>query len=338
MDGLYTTLTWVISVMLPPMAIFFPLFTLLEDFGYLPRIAFNLDHAFKCCGAHGKQSLTMCMGFGCNACGVTGCRIIESPRERLIAVLTNSFVPCNGRFPALIAIILIFFVPGASYMSSLAAGAILAFFIVFSIFITLIISRILSVTVLKGVPSSFVLELPPYRKPKIISIIVRSMLDRTVFVLGRAVMISAPFGVVIWLLANIETGDMSLLDRCTEALDPFGRLIGVDGVIVMAFILGFPANEIVIPVMLMCYMSAGTLTDYSGLAELHEILSSCGWSLQTAMSVVILCLFHFPCGTTCLTVKKETGSLKWTALAFFLPTVTGVSICFIMNMLWMLLS
>ncbi|MEE0746720.1 MAG: ferrous iron transporter B [Anaerovoracaceae bacterium] len=338
MDGLYTTLTWVISVMLPPMAIFFPLFTLLEDFGYLPRIAFNLDHAFRCCGAHGKQSLTMCMGFGCNACGVTGCRIIESPRERLIAVLTNSFVPCNGRFPALIAIILIFFVPGASYMSSLAAGAILAFFIVFSIFITLIISRILSATVLKGVPSSFVLELPPYRKPKIISIIVRSMLDRTVFVLGRAVMISAPFGVVIWLLANIETGDMSLLDRCTEALDPFGRLIGVDGVIVMAFILGFPANEIVIPVMLMCYMSAGTLTDYSGLAELHEILSSCGWSLQTAMSVVILCLFHFPCGTTCLTVKKETGSLKWTALAFFLPTVTGVSICFIMNMLWMLLS
>lgn len=338
MDGLYTTLTWVISVMLPPMAIFFPLFTLLEDFGYLPRIAFNLDHAFKRCGAHGKQSLTMCMGFGCNACGVTGCRIIESPRERLIAILTNSFVPCNGRFPTLIAVILIFFVSGSSSASSLKAGAILALFIVFSILMTMAISKILSATVLKGVPSSFILELPPYRKPKIISVIVRSMLDRTVFVLGRAVMISAPFGIIIWLLANIETGDISLLDKCTEALDPFGRLIGVDGVIVMAFLLGFPANEIVIPVMLMCYMSTGILTDYSSLTQLHETLTSCGWTFQTALSVMILCLFHFPCGTTCLTMKKETGSLKWTALGFFLPTVTGVSICFGMNMLWLLLS
>ena len=332
MDGLYTTLTWVISVMLPPMAIFFPLFTLLEDFGYLPRVAFNLDHAFKSCGAHGKQSLTMCMGFGCNACGIMGCRIIESPRERLIAIITNNFVPCNGRFPTLISMILIFFVSGSSATGTLTAGAILTLFIILGITATLLISKLLSKTVLKGMPSSFILELPPYRKPKIGSVIVRSIFDRTIFVLGRAVMIAAPFGIIIWLLANIEVGNTSILNHCTEFLDPFGRLLGVDGVIIMAFILGFPANEIVIPVMLMCYMSTGTLTDYSSLAQLHETLAGCGWTLQTALSVMILCLFHFPCGTACLTIKKETGSLKWTAFAFMLPTVIGVGLCFIINM------
>lgn len=332
MDGLYTTLTWVISVMLPPMAIFFPLFTLLEDFGYLPRVAFNLDHAFKSCGAHGKQSLTMCMGFGCNACGIMGCRIIESPRERLIAIITNNFVPCNGRFPTLISMILIFFVSGSAATGTLTAGAILTLFIILGITATLLISKLLSKTVLKGMPSSFILELPPYRKPKIGSVIVRSIFDRTIFVLGRAVMIAAPFGIIIWLLANIEVGNTSILNHCTEFLDPFGRLLGVDGVIIMAFILGFPANEIVIPVMLMCYMSTGTLTDYSSLAQLHETLAGCGWTLQTALSVMILCLFHFPCGTACLTIKKETGSLKWTAFAFMLPTVIGVGLCFIINM------
>ena len=255
MDGLYKTVTWVIAVMLPPMAIFFPLFTLLEDFGYLPRVAFNLDEAFRRCGAHGKQSLTMCMGFGCNACGVTGCRIIESPRERLIAILTNSFVPCNGRFPTLMAMILIFFIPAASPVRTLAAGAVLTGFILLGIIVTLLMSKLLSSTILKGIPSSFILELPPYRVPKAGSVIIRSIRDRTVFVLGRAIAVAAPFGIVIWILANIKIGSVSILDHCTDFLDPFGRLIGVDGVIVMAFILGFPANEIVIPVMLMSYMS-----------------------------------------------------------------------------------
>ena len=334
MDGIYTTLTWVISVMLPPMAIFFPLFTILEDSGYLPRIAFNLDNAFKSCGAHGKQALTMCMGFGCNACGVTGCRIIESPRERLIAVLTNCFVPCNGRFPALITLILIFLAPAFGAFSSVMAGVILTFFIISGIIVTLLVSRILSKTLLKGIPSSFVLELPPYRRPQFRSIIIRSLLDRTLFVLGRAVVVAAPAGAIIWLTANIEAGDTSILNHMTAFLEPFGRAIGVDGVIITAFILGFPANEIVIPVMLMCYMSTGTLTDYTSLSQLHETLSGCGWTIQTAFCVLTLCLFHFPCGTTCLTIKKETGSLRWTALAFIIPTVTGICLCFLLNTLF----
>ena len=334
MDGIYTTLTWVISVMLPPMAIFFPLFTILEDSGYLPRIAFNLDNAFKSCGAHGKQALTMCMGFGCNACGVTGCRIIESPRERLIAVLTNCFVPCNGRFPALITLILIFLAPAFGAFSSVMAGVILTFFIISGIIVTLLVSRILSKTLLKGIPSSFVLELPPYRRPQFRSIIIRSLLDRTLFVLGRAVVVAAPAGAIIWLTANIEAGDTSILNHMTAFLEPVGRAIGVDGVIITAFILGFPANEIVIPVMLMCYMSTGTLTDYTSLSQLHETLSGCGWTIQTAFCVLTLCMFHFPCGTTCLTIKKETGSLRWTALAFIIPTVTGICLCFLLNTLF----
>ena len=334
MDGIYTTLTWVISVMLPPMAIFFPLFTILEDSGYLPRIAFNLDNAFKSCGAHGKQALTMCMGFGCNACGVTGCRIIESPRERLIAVLTNCFVPCNGRFPALITLILIFLAPAFGAFSSVMAGVILTFFIISGIIVTLLVSRILSKTLLKGIPSSFVLELPPYRRPQFRSIIIRSLLDRTLFVLGRAVVVAAPAGAIIWLTANIEAGDTSILNHMTAFLEPFGRAIGVDGVIITAFILGFPANEIVIPVMLMCYMSTGTLTDYTSLSQLHETLSGCGWTIQTAFCVLTLCMFHFPCGTTCLTIRKETGSLRWTALAFIIPTVTGICLCFLLNTLF----
>lgn len=333
-DGIYKTTAWVVSVMLPPMAIFFPLFTLLEDFGYLPRVAFNLDSAFKNCGAHGKQSLTMCMGFGCNACGIMGCRIIESPRERLIAILTNNFVPCNGRFPTLIAIILIFFTAGLTAFKTAAAGLILAAFIILGITVTLLVSKLLSKTILKGMPSSFVLELPPYRKPKIADVIIRSILDRTIFVLGRALIVAAPAGAIIWLLANINMGDMSLLDRCSNFLNPFGHMIGVDGVIILAFILGFPANEIVIPIMLMCYMSTGMLTDYSGLSQLHDILVGCGWDFQTALSVMLLCMFHFPCGTTCLTIKKETGSLKWTALAFIIPTFIGIALCFLINILF----
>lgn len=338
MDGLYTTLTWVISVMLPPMAIFFPLFTLLEDFGYLPRIAFNLDNAFRKCGAHGKQALTMCMGFGCNACGVTGCRIIDSPRERLIAILTNSFVPCNGRFPMLITMILVFFTAGVSHASSLLSGIILAAFIILGIIMTLAVSKLLSSTMLRGMPSSFILELPPYRKPQFCSVVVRSVFDRTLFVLGRAVAVAAPSGIIIWSLANIHIGNTGLLDSLTIFLDPFGNLIGVDGVIITAFILGFPANEIVLPIMLMCYMSTGMLTEYSSLAELSEVLTTCGWTPMTALCVMILCLFHFPCGTTCLTIKKETGSLKWTALAFALPTVAGIFICFLIKVSAQLLA
>lgn len=330
-DGIYKTLTWVISVMLPPMAIFFPLFTLLEDFGYLPRVAFNMDHAFKKCCAHGKQALTMCMGFGCNACGVTGCRIIESPRERLIAILTNSFVPCNGRFPTLIAIITMFFAASFSFGSGIASCLLLTLVILLGITATLLVSRLLSKTILKGLPSSFILELPPYRMPKIGSVIVRSILDRTLFVLGRAVIIAAPAGLLIWILANVNCGGISLLDHCTAFCEPFGRLLGVDGVIIMAFLLGFPANEIVIPIMLMAYMAQGSLTDYDSLSQLHQILLDNGWTWQTALSTMLLCLFHFPCGTTCLTIKKETGSWKWTAAAIALPTLTGMVLCVLLN-------
>lgn len=338
MDGVYKTLTWVISVMLPPMAIFFPLFTLLEDFGYLPRVAFNLDHAFKKCCAHGKQALTICMGFGCNACGVTGCRIIESPRERLIAILTNSFVPCNGRFPTLIAIITMFFVASFSFGSGAAACLLLTLVILLGIVMTLLVSKLLSHTILKGIPSSFILELPPYRCPKIGSVILRSILDRTLFVLGRAVVIAAPAGLLIWLLANITLDGSSILSHCTDFCDPFGRLLGIDGVIVMAFILGFPANEIVVPIMLMTYMAQGSLTDYDSLAQLQTILLDHGWTWQTALATMILCLFHFPCGTTCLTIKKETGSWKWTAAAFLLPTLVGIILCLMLNGLWTLLA
>lgn len=330
-DGIYKTLTWVISVMLPPMAIFFPLFTLLEDFGYLPRVAFNMDHAFKKCCAHGKQALTMCMGFGCNACGVTGCRIIESPRERLIAILTNSFVPCNGRFPTLIAIITMFFAASFSFGSGIASCLLLTLVILLGITATLLVSRLLSKTILKGFPSSFILELPPYRMPKIGSVIVRSILDRTLFVLGRAVIIAAPAGLLIWILANVNCGGASLLAHCTAFCEPFGRLLGVDGVIIMAFLLGFPANEIVIPIMLMAYMAQGSLTDYDSLSQLHQILLDNGWTWQTALSTMLLCLFHFPCGTTCLTIKKETGSWKWTAAAIALPTLTGMVLCVLLN-------
>lgn len=274
------------------------------------------------------------MGLGCNACAVMGCRIIDSPRERLIAIITNNFVPCNGRFPTLIAIIMIFFASGFAAFGTFAAGVFLAVIILSGIAATLLISKLLSKTLLKGLPSSFVLELPPYRKPKIGSVIIRSIFDRTIFVLGRAIIVAAPAGIIIWILANIKIGDVSILNHCTEFLDPFGRLIGIDGVIIMAFILGFPANEIVIPIMLMCYTSTGMLTDYSSLLQLQETLIGCGWTAQTALCVLVLCLFHFPCGTTCLTIKKETGSLKWTAFAFLLPTAIGVGLCFIINIIF----
>lgn len=328
--GMYRTLAWVVSVMLPPMAIFFPLFTLLEDLGYLPRVAFNLDNYFKKACACGKQALTMCMGFGCNAAGIIGCRIIDSPRERLIAIITNNFVPCNGRFPTLIAIISMFF---AGYIvgpcKSIVSTLILTGVILLGVFMTLSISKLLSKTILKGIPSNFTLELPPYRKPQIGKVIIRSIFDRTLFVLGRAVVVAAPAGVVIWLMANIHIGDLSLLTHCANFLNPFAYLLGLDGYILMAFILGFPANEIVVPIIIMSYMSTGSILDLNSLDQLRTLLVSNGWTPITAICVMLFSLMHWPCATTCFTIKKETQSLKWTLISFLIPTVTGIVICFI---------
>lgn len=328
--GVYRVLAWVVSVMLPPMAIFFPIFTLLEDFGYLPRVAFNLDHQFKKAKACGKQALTMCMGFGCNAAGVTGCRIIDSPRERLIAILTNSFVPCNGRFPTLIAIISMFFAgaAGGLFQSALST-LLLTGLIVLGVLLTFWVSRFLSGTILKGEPSSFTLELPPYRTPQFGKVIVRSIFDRTLFVLGRAAAVAAPAGMIIWLLANLSAGGVSLLEHCSAFLDSFARLLGMDGVILTAFILGFPANEIVVPIMIMAYMSTGSILELGSLAELKSLLLANGWTWATAVSTMLFCLIHWPCSTTCLTIKKETGSVKWTVLSIAIPTIIGMMICFL---------
>ena len=327
-DGIYRVLAWVVGVMLPPMAIFFPLFTLLEDLGYLPRVAFMLDHAFCKAGACGKQSLTMCQGLGCNACGVTGCRIIDSPRERLIAIVTNSLVPCNGRFPTLIALITIFFVGGGTgVLSSLGAAVMLLGVLVLGVGATLGVSRVLSSTVLRGMPSSFALELPPYRRPRVGQVVVRSVLDRTLFVLGRAVLVAAPAGLVIWLCANVQVGNASILSHVTALLDPLGRLLGMDGVILMAFVLGWPANEIVMPIILMAYLSQGTLVEMGDLNGVGELLRQQGWTPITAICTMLFSLFHWPCSTTCLTIAKETGSVKWTALAIAVPTLVGVVLC-----------
>ena len=333
LNGIYKTVAWIISVMLPPMAIFFPLFTLMEDLGYLPRIAFNMDKVFRKCGAHGKQCLTMCMGYGCNACGVIGTRIIESKKEKIIAILTNVFSPCNGRFPSLIAIISIFLVSTTSnkLLSSGMSAFILLLLIIFSILITLLISKILSKTILKGKPSSFTLELPPYRKPKILDTLIRSILDRTIFVLGRAIYISIPASILIWLAANISINNISILTYISNLLEPLGNLIGLDGKILLAFIFGLPANEIVIPILLMTYTGTTSLQDYSSLIELKNILIQNNWTIITAISFMIFTICHFPCGTTILTIKKETNSIKWTILSILIPTITGIILCFIIS-------
>ncbi|MBR2406030.1 MAG: ferrous iron transport protein B [Clostridia bacterium] len=328
--GAYRVLAWVVSVMLPPMAIFFPLFTLLEDVGYLPRVAYNLDHPFRRCRACGKQALTMCMGFGCNAAGVVGCRIIDSPRERLLAILTNNFVPCNGRFPTLIALLTIFFVGSGN---SLLSAVLLTAVILLGVLLTFGVTRFLSGTILKGVPSSFTLELPPYRRPQIGRVIVRSLLDRTLFVLGRAAAVAAPAGLLLWILANITVGDASLLAHTAAFLDPFAQLMGLDGAILIAFILGFPANEIVIPIVLMVYLAQGTLTEPGSLTEMRAIFLDNGWTWTTAVSTMLFSLLHWPCSTTLLTIHKETGSLKWTAVAFLLPTLIGILVCILFNAL-----
>lgn len=336
--GVFRTLTWIISVMLPPMAIFFPLFTFLEDLGYLPRIAFNMDGFFKKCCCSGKQMITMCMGFGCNAAGVTGCRIISSPRERLMAILTNSFVPCNGRFPFLITIATIFIAGSVQgFGGSIVSTITVMFVILLGIFMTLVISKILSKTILKGLPSSFVLELPPYRKPQFGKILVRSIFDRTLFVLGRAICVAAPAGLVIWIFANVGINGESLLNIIANFLNPFANLMGLDGYILTAFIFGIPANEIVLPIILMCYLGNGSLVDLDDTFAIGNILVQNGWTILTAINVMIFTCLHFPCTTTLLTIKKETGKWKWTVLSFVIPTVCGIVLCMFTTLIYNIL-
>ena len=324
--GVFKTLGWVISVMLPPMAIFFPLFTILEDLGILPRVAFNLDKGFQKCKACGKQALCMMMGFGCNAAGVVGTRIIDSKRERLIAILTNSLIPCNGRFPSIIVIITIFMV-GSN--NSFLIVLYLMLVILLGILMTFFISYILSKTILKGYPSSFTLELPPFRKPQFLKVIIRSIFDKTIHILGRSVVVTIPVGIIVWVFANINIGSVSILESINNLFDPFGKLIGLDGVIITAFILGFPANEIVLPIILMSYLQLGTLTDYTSIIELKNILIANNWTILTAINMLIMILFHFPCATTCLTIRKETSSNKWMFISMLIPLVLGITLCMI---------
>ncbi len=331
-EGVFRVTGWVIAVMLPPIAIFFPLFAILEDYGVLPRIAFNTDKYFKKSGACGKQSLSMCMSLGCNACGVTGTRIIDSKRERLIAIVTASFMPCNGKFPTLISIITIFAIgSAATAFSSIISALSLAGVLIISFIFTLLISKILSITFLKGEKSSFTLELPPYRTPQIAKVIYRALVDKTLSVLSRAVIVAAPAGMILWLLSNTMINDISLLNICTNALNPLGNLMGLDGVILLAFILGFPANEIVFPIIIMGYTSGTALSDISQLDLLSKLLTDNGWNETTAICMIVFLLFHFPCSTTMLTIYKDTKSLKWTLLSFVLPTAIGFILCTIIN-------
>ncbi len=331
-QGVFRVLAWVVSVMLPPMAIFFPLFTILEDYGILPRIAFNLDKAFKKAGACGKQALCLCMSLGCNACGITGARIIDSKRERLIAVITASIMPCNGKFPTIISVITMFAigvpaVAGSGFIAALWLGVVIAA----AIAAVMMVSRLLSKTLLKGLPSSFTLELPPYRTPQFGKVLVRAFLDRTLFVLGRAVVVAIPAGLIIWIMANVTIDGASLLCHCTEFLDPLGHIMGLDGAIILAFILGFPANEIVVPIIIMAYSNGSALTEISELSALKELFTANGWTIVTAICMVIFVLFHFPCSTSCITVYKETKSIKWTVVSFLVPTVIGTVLCIAVN-------
>ena len=333
--GGYRMLIWVVSVMLPPMAIFFPLFTLLEDLGYLPRVAFNLDRCFSFCGACGKQALTMCMGFGCNAAGVVGARIIDSKRERLIAIITNSLIPCNGRFPALISIISVFIVGTAGVLAnSFLPSLVLTLVIFLGVAMTLLASKFLSKTLLSGETSSFVLELPPYRRPQVGKVIVRSVFDRTLFVLARAVVSAIPAGFLLWVLANVSIDGATLMTMFSRALDPIGKLMGLDGIILMAFILGFSANETVVPIMIMGYLSSTVLSDSVGLLQIKEILILNGWNMVTAVNCIIFFMFHWPCATTLLTIYKETKSAKWTIVSLLLPTVIGFLMCVMVNLIF----
>jgi ferrous iron transport protein B len=347
-DGVYLAVAWVVAVMLPPMAIFFPLFTLLEDFGYLPRVAFNLDYLFKISGAHGKQALTMSMGFGCNAAGVVATRIIDSPRERLIAIITNNFSLCNGRWPTQILIATIFIgavVPSAfSGIASLGAVIGIAVLGMGFMFLT---SWALSKTVLKGEVSTFNLELPPYRPPRFWKTIYTSLIDRTLIVLWRAVVFAAPAGAVIWLISNIHIGDASIAALTIDFFNPFGFLLGLNGVILLAYVVAIPANEIVIPTILMLTVlvtgisggaGAGVMFELDSVSATGDILRAGGWTLLTAINLMIFSLLHNPCSTTIYTIYKETKSLKWTVVASILPVIMGFVVTFLVAQIWRLLA
>jgi ferrous iron transport protein B len=348
-DGIYLGTAWVISVMLPPMAIFFPMFTLLEDLGYLPRVAFNLDGILKRVGAHGKQSLSMMMGFGCNAAGVIGTRIIDSPRERLIAIITNNFSLCNGRWPTIIVLATLFV---GALVPSWIAGFVTAMTVVgvamLGVFLTFVVSWMLSRTVLKGESSTFSLELPSYRRPKILQTLYTSLIDRTVFVLWRAIIFAAPAGAVIWLISNITIGDSSVAAYMINFLDPIGWFIGLNGVIIVAYIVAIPANEIVIPTILMLTVlttgmtefgaGAGVMFEPESTGVIKQLLTSGGWTVLTAVSVMLFSLMHNPCSTTIYTIYKETGSVKWTAVAALLPLAFGITVLLIVAQVWRLLA
>lgn len=348
-DGCYLATAWVVSVMLPPMAIFFPLFTLLEDLGYLPRVAFNLDKSFQRVGAHGKQALTMMMGFGCNAAGVVAARVIDSPRERLIAIITNNFALCNGRWPTQIMIASLFL---GSMVPAYLAGFVSAFAVVgialLGVFLSFGFSWVLSRTVLRGEVSSFSLELPPYRPPRILQTIYTSMIDRTFFVLWRAVVFALPAGAVIWTISNVTIGGVSIASHVIQFLDPFGILLGLNGVILLAYVVAIPANEIVIPTILMLTVltadltgigaGSGVMFELDSLGDTLDVLQAGGWTVLTAVNVMLFSLIHNPCSTTIYTIYKETGSGKWTAIAALLPLVLGFIVVFFTAQVWRLLA
>lgn len=348
-DGAYLATAWVISVMLPPMTIFFPLFTLLEDFGYLPRVAFNMDKLFQKAGAHGKQALTLSMGFGCNAAGVIASRVIDSPRERLIAIITNNFSLCNGRWPTQILISTIFIgslVP--PYLAGLASAGAVVFVALLGIILSLIISWTLSKTILRGEASAFSLELPPYRPPRILRTLYTSLIDRTIFVLWRAIVFAFPAGLVIWLVANIHIGDFSIAEYFIRTVDPYALFIGLNGVIILAYIIAIPANEIVIPTILMLtVMSAGimgagegsgVIFEFDSVSETAEILRAGGWTVLTGINLMLFSLIHNPCSTTIYTIFKETGSIKWTLFSAIMPLILGFSVCFVVAQIWFLFT
>lgn len=330
--GLYRGTAWVVSVMLPPMAIFFPVFALLENFGYLPRVAFNMDRLFQRSGGHGKQAITMSMGFGCNAAAIMSTRIIESPRERMLAILTNNFVPCNGRWPTLILLGSLFMAAGvAAQLQTLTTALILVGIVLFGIIVTLVVSWMLSKTVLSGVPTHYTLELPPYRKPQFIKTILIASKDKSWSVLKRAIVIAAPAGIITWILGNIYIGETSILNHMAAFFDPFAHLLGLDGFILMAFILGLPANEIVLPILMMGYLSSGAMVDVDGLADIKSIFIEHGWTWLTALNMMLFSLLHYPCGTTLINIYKETKSAKWTFLAFLIPTLIAITVTFVIT-------
>jgi ferrous iron transport protein B len=338
--GVFRGLAWVVSVMLPPMAIFFPLFTILEDLGYLPRVAFNLDFLFRRAGAHGKQALSMAMGFGCNAAGVIATRVIDSPRERLVAILTNNFVPCNGRYPTLIMVATIF-VGGAvsPAFASLAAAGSVVLIVLIGVLFTLGVSWALTRTVLQGEASAFTLELPPYRRPAFVRILYTSLIDRTLFVLWRAILTAAPAGAVIWLLANITVGGTSLATHTSNALNPLGHAIGLDGVVLLAYIIAIPANEIVVPTMLMVYLGTGMMQDVTTLDELkHLLVDEKGWTLLTAVNLMLFSLLHNPCATTIITIYRETLSRKWATVGALVPLGLAFLVTFLVATVWRLVA